>query len=444
MPLRDILIALIVFGSVPVALAQPYVGVLVWSWISFMNPHRLAYGFAYNFPWAAVIGGTTLVGLLFSRESKRLPMTPLVWVWLLFTVWTCIATLFALFPEFAFPKWERTMKIMLIALVTVMVMGRRDRLHWLIWVTVLSLGFYGVKGGIFMLSRSGDSTGLVWGPPGSFIEDNNALALALLMTVPLMRYLQIVTQNRWMKRGLLGMMVLTVVAIVGSYSRGAFLGGIAIGIYFWFKSRQKLRIGMALLILGSVLVTFVPSNWVERMETIRTYRHDASAMGRINAWWTAVHVSNHRPLVGGGFNVLQQDETFARYAPVPGDVHDAHSIYFEVLGEQGYPGLVLFLMLGILSLRTAKWVIRHARDHQDLHWARDLAAMIQVSLIGYAVSGAFLGLAYFDLYYTLVAMLVVLRELVAKELSVKAELPEAVDTGDQVAVVPDGLPRPGT
>ncbi len=426
--MRDIVIALIIFGGVPVALFQPHVGVLLWSWISYMNPHRLTFGFAYDFPFAAVIGGATLLGLLFTRDRQRLPMTPITMAWLLFVVWMCFTTLFALHPDDAFLEWKRTMKIMLIAFTTVMLMAHRDRLHLLIWVIVLSLGFYAVKGAVFTLTHDTGGLNLVWGPEGSFIEDNNALAFALIMTLPLMRYLHLVTENKWIKRGLLAMMLLTVIAIVGSHSRGALLAGVAIGLYFWFKSDNRFRIATALVLIGALVAAVAPPVWIERMETIRTYEQDPSAMGRINAWWVAVNLTRDRPIVGGGFNTFQED-TFARYAPEPENVHDAHSIYFEVLGEHGYVGLVLFLFLGVLALRNGKWIMRATRDRPDLKWAGQLAAMLQVSLIGYATGGAFLGLAYFDLYYHLVAMLIITRILVEQALQPDAVSPFGVKAG---------------
>lgn len=426
--MRDIVIALIIFGGVPVALFQPHVGVLLWSWISYMNPHRLAFGFAYDFPFAAVIGGATLLGLLFTRDRQRLPMTPITMVWLLFVVWMCFTTLFALHPDDAFLEWKRTMKIMLIAFATVMLMAHRDRLHLLIWVIVLSLGFYAVKGALFTLTHDTGGLNLVWGPEGSFIEDNNALAFALIMILPLMRYLHVVTEKKWIKRGLLAMMLLTVIAIVGSHSRGALLAGVAIGLYFWFKSDNRFRIAAALVLIGALVAAVAPPVWIERMETIRTYEQDPSAMGRINAWWVAVNLTRDRPIVGGGFNTFQED-TFARYAPEPENVHDAHSIYFEVLGEHGYVGLVLFLFLGVLALRNGKWIMRATRDRPDLKWAGQLAAMLQVSLIGYATGGAFLGLAYFDLYYHLVAMLIITRILVEQALQPDAVSPFGVKAG---------------
>jgi len=435
--MRDIVLALIVFGSLPVTFFQPYVGVLMWSWIGYMNPHRLTSGFAYDFPFAAVIGATTLVAMLFSREPKRLPMTPLVWVWLLFTFWLCVAMLFAMYPDDSYVKWIRAMKILLISFVSIVLITDKKRLHLLIWVIVLSLGYYGTKGGIFTLTRNTGGLNLVWGPPGSFIEENNALAFALIMTLPLMRYLQLTATNVWVKRGLLLMIILNAISIVGSHSRGAFLAGGAIVLYLWLKSENRFRIALGLALVGTLIVTIAPSNWFERMGTIRTYEQDSSAMGRINAWETAFNLSLDRPIVGGGFNAFQFDETFQRYSPQPENVHDTHSIYFEVLGETGYVGLVLFLALGILAIRTGGWILRATHAHPELKWAGQLGAMLQVSLIGFAVGGAFLGLAFFDLYYHLIAMLVITRALVEQELLKKSE------SNLETASIPDGEQNAG-
>jgi putative inorganic carbon (HCO3(-)) transporter len=93
----------------------------------------------------------------------------------------------------------------------------------------------------------------------------------------------------------------------------------------------------------------------------------------------------------------------------------AHSIYFQVLGEQGFVGLFLFLLLGLLAWRTGSKVINAAKDVPENKWAADLAAMGQVSLIGYATAGAFLGLAYFDLPYHLVVIIVLTKVLLIKD-----------------------------
>jgi probable O-glycosylation ligase (exosortase A-associated) len=419
--MRDVLVTLIVFGSVPLILARPYVGILVWSWLGYMNPHRLSFGFAYDFPFALCVAVATLVALVFSRERKRLPMTGLTLLWLAFLGLMCVTTVYALYPDAAVVQLQKVMKIQLMTFVTIVVVTTRERLRMLIWVIVGSLGYYGVKGGIFTILTGGDFR--VWGPPGTFVEGNNEVALALLMILPLMQYLRMTSENRWVRMGLLVAMVLCGFSIVGSQSRGALIGGIAMASFLWIKSKRKLIAALALLIVIPTLVTFMPDSWHERMHSIETYQEDESAVGRLYTWKMAYNLANDRPL-GGGFE-MWTEQTFDRYSPDNRIPHDAHSIYFKVLGEHGWPGLVLFLGIYFLSWRTGTWIIRHARPRADLRWLSDLARMIQVSLAAFATGGAFLGLSYFDLFWHFVAMLVIGKMLLKDALH---ESPERVAT----------------
>jgi probable O-glycosylation ligase (exosortase A-associated) len=175
-----------------------------------------------------------------------------------------------------------------------------------------------------------------------------------------------------------------------------------------------------LALLVPLALMFMPEKWHERMQTIENYEQDESAMSRINAWTTAVNVAKDRPLVGGGFD-LHYAGVFASYATEPNGDRPAHSIYYQVLGEHGFAGLALFLLLWILVWRDASWIIRQSQSHKELHWASDLARMIQASLVGYAVGGAFLNLAYYDVPYNLLVVLVLTRMLVEKEIKGAAQ-----------------------
>ena len=130
-------------------------------------------------------------------------------------------------------------------------------------------------------------------------------------------------------------------------------------------------------------------------------------MGRINSWYMAFNVANDRPLVGGGFE-LYTPKTFARYAPDPEAIHAAHSIYFQMLGEHGYVGLLLFLAIGIGGWLNAGRIVKITRDNPDLKWDGDFARAIQVSLIGYAVGGLFVNIGYWEIqYYEIIGVMVV-------------------------------------
>jgi putative inorganic carbon (HCO3(-)) transporter len=294
------------------------------------------------------------------------------------------------------------MKIDLMVLAAMVVLYSKKHITMLTWVLVGSLGFYGVKGGFFTLATGGVYR--VWGPEGSYIGGNNEVALALVMIIPLMRFLQLTTESVWVKRGLLLSMLLCAAAALGSQSRGAFLAIAAMAGVFWWRSDKKVVVAGLLVLAGVALLSFMPDTWWARMDSIGSYQDDSSANGRINAWWMAWNLAKAN-FFGGGFMVYRPD-LFALYAPNPSDVHAAHSIYFMVLGEHGFVGLFLFLLLWYFVWRSAERLRIEGQKLPQTQWLSHLGAMCQVSLAGYAVGGAFLSLAYYDLPYNILILVV--------------------------------------
>lgn len=408
--MRDILVTAIVLIGLVLAFKRPHFGIYLWSWLSYMNPHKQTWGFAYSMPFALITAVVTILAYLFSREPKRMIWSPEIGLLLVFMVWMFISTIFALYPELAWAQWDKVWKIQMMTIMTLLLLTSRDRLHVFVWVTTLSIGYYGVKGGMFTLATGGGYR--VWGPEGTFIGGNNEIALALVMIIPLFRYLQLQETRVWVRRGLALAMLLCAVAAIGSQSRGALLAIVAMGTFLWIKSRQKLATGLYTLVAVLLILLTMPAEWHERIGTIQNYQQDGSAMGRINAWHVAVGLAKTR-ITGGGFEAFQAP-SFLAYAPDPLNVHDVHSIYFEVMGEHGIIGLLLWLSLGLVAWFRASKVIRACRLDPGRKWAADLAGMTQVSMIGYALGGAFLGLAYFDLYYHLIVLIVLTHHLAVK------------------------------
>lgn len=405
--MRDLVLAIIVFGSIPFVLRRPFWGVLLMAWLGYMNPHRLCYGFMLSVPVVQIVVLATLVGMLASKEAKRMVWSRETTLIAIFVVWMGITTSQAFFFSLAIEQYEKVIKIQVLTLMTLFMLTSREKVHLFVWAIVLSLGFYGVKGGIFTIVNAGAYR--VQGPPGTFIGGNNELALALVMTIPLMRYLQLQERRNLVRLGLGAAIVLTAIAAIGSHSRGALVAISVMGTLFWLKSRNKLVTAVFILIASSVVLTTMPEEWWARMNTIKTYEEDGSALGRINAWWLAWNLANSR-LFGGGFETFQAP-IFKIYAPEPDRVHDAHSIYFEVLGEHGFVGLIIFLSLVAATWLKCRKILQSTRNRPDLIWVRDLIQMIQVSFVAYLVGGAFLGMAYFDYLYHLVALVVVAHSL---------------------------------
>ena len=264
--MRDFFVVMVVLGSVPLALVQPQIGVLIWFWLSLMNPHRLAWGFAQEFRVALVAGGATLIGWIFSRDPKRPPNSFIVYALAAFTLWVSLAALLAIHPEISVPKWEQTIKILVMTFVTMCIVQSRDRIHQLVWVIALSLDFYGIKGGIFTILTGGHYR--VYGPDDTFISDNNTLALALIMTLPLLQYLRVTTTARWIRLGLIGAMGLTIISVLGSYSRGALLGLSVMLLFLLMKTKHRfVTLTITAGVFGAAL-WLLPPEWYEQ-ETIR-------------------------------------------------------------------------------------------------------------------------------------------------------------------------------
>ena len=405
--MRDILITLIIFGILPFSFKRPAIGAILFTWISLMNPHRLTYGFAYDFPFAAAIAGVTLISLFTNKEPKRLPITPVTVMLLVFAAWITLTSVFALEPLLVWREWNRVIKTFLMIVITIMVINSTRDLKIFVWVVALSLGIFGLKGGLFTLASGGNF--LVYGPDGSYIAENNSMALALVTIIPLIWYLRSQVTKKWLSLGLTAMTALTAVSAVGSYSRGALIGGSAMLFFLWCHSRKKAQTAIVLLGMVVLIASVMPGAWFDRMNTIDEYHEDSSALGRINAWHFAINVATSN-LLGGGFNVFSQ-RMFYLYAPDPQNYHVAHSIWFQVLGDHGWFGLLMFILLMVFAWRTGTRVRKYCETQPDLKWASDLARMCQVCIIGYAVSGSFLSLAYFDLYYDIIIILVCLEKI---------------------------------
>jgi probable O-glycosylation ligase (exosortase A-associated) len=321
--------------------------------------------------------------------------------------------LFSLYPDAAYPKLWAVLKIQFFIFLTLVVMQSKERIQALVLVATLSIAFFGIKGGIYTIARGGG--GQVLGPDGGFIAGNTEIALALAVTLPLMRWLQLQADRVWLRRAATVSMILIAISILGSQSRGGFLALAAMALFLLLKSRQKVVVALVVAIVGAGLLMFMPATWHERIGTIENYEEDRSAMGRIGAWKFATNLALARPIGGGGFETFQRD-LYERYGPPDASILDSHSIWFQVLAEHGFVGLALFLLVWFTAWRTGSRIIRLSRGRADLMWARDLAAMTQTALIAYFVGGSFLGLAYWDYPYILVVMLVATRVAVERHL----------------------------
>lgn len=447
--MRDLLVILLFIAGVMGALRRPYYGALLWVWIGLMNPHRLSWGFAYDLPFGIAAAGVTILAMMVAPKDVRRPRGAVIGVLLCFIAWMAITSFNAFHVDLSLGKYVEVLKVLGMTLVVASVVRTREEILGLLWVIVCSIGFFGVKGGVFTLMTGGSSR--VWGPPSSLVNGNNELAIALIICIPLMYFLVQQSSNlhghklierlpvKWIKRGLYLAMVLCAVSAIGTQSRGALLATSAMAAMLWWRSKSKLPLGIALVIVAPALLLFMPEEWSSRMSTIQTYDEDASAMGRINAWMMAINIANDR-FLGAGFATASK-LIYELYAPDPSMVLVAHSIYFQVLGDHGYFGLFLYLLFWGLTYMMAGRLVRQTKGHPDLEWAGQLGSMAKVSIVGFAVGGAFLSLAYWDMPFYIMVALVTTDMLVKDKLAGAGKSTVAASGTGSASAQPQAVPR---
>jgi len=433
--MRDIVLLGGLLLLIPVILWRPFVGILAWTCIGLINPQDFSWGVARFFPVALVIAIPTLVGLPFAKERRNPPWCSETILMLFLAIWFTLTTTVAWSEALAWDQWFKMSKILLMTFVTTMLIFGREKVRFYFYTMGGSLAFFGVKGGLFTLLSGGQHR--VQGP-GGFLSGNTEIGLALVMGLPLIATMAQEQRRAWVRNLGWAAFWLTSIAVVFTYSRGALLGLAPVLLLVIFRSRYRwVFLGLAVPVTLLALAV-VPEQLIQRTQTIGTYEQDASAMGRLQAWGVAINIALSHPM-GAGFNLDYVDVgrwiSYANFLFEGAEyrIKSAHSIYFQVLGEHGFLGLALFLALILSTLFGLRQTKKRTKSSPEHAWIIEYATSIQIAIVGYAVSGAFLSLAYFDLFYALVAMSAILkreaRDLENRRRSNTAVLEERSDRG---------------
>jgi putative inorganic carbon (hco3(-)) transporter len=399
--MRDLFLIGVVAISVGFTLRFPFIGVLIWEWFALMNPHQEAFGFARSLPLNLIVAGSAMLSWILSEEPKKIPRNTMTVLFLIFLIWMTFNSFFSFNTTWSWPFWDRTWRVFALGFLIAATATNRVRIDAIIWVAAISLMYYGVKGGVFTVMTGGQYR--VYGPDSTIISDNNQLALAVLMSMPLIEYLRSTASSKLLKLILVACLVASAIAVIGSYSRGAYIAMAAIAVLFFFNVRQRL---MYLLVGAAVLyfaLHFMPQSFFDRVDSLQSLETDGSFQGRWVAWQVAIkYATEHFPF-GAGFYGPQLNAIFHQYFPGQ-ESHAAHSIYFQVLGEHGFIGLGIYLAIILVTVKLCWSIVRRTKRLKDI-WQHRLARMIQVSLLAFLVGGAALSMAYYDLFVILALLL---------------------------------------
>lgn len=423
--MRDAVLLLVLPFLVFAILRRPFVGLGLWIWTAMFLPNAWVYGIAGSIRYNLLFAGLTIAVYLVSKQKTQLQLGKVGVLVILFFVWTTISTAFGMaVPEVAWEIWLRFAKIILLFIFILLIVEKKLHIDFFLWCLVLSIGFYaGLEGLKFIASGGGHK---IEGFAGHALGDRNELALAFAMMLPICFYLlgEYGRNSRVVKLGLLCLITLLITAIIGTNSRGGLVALSAVGGYLFIKSKRKVLFAVLAVGIGSTMVGLIPAEWFERMDTIGQADADASFMGRVVAWKLSLILASKNPLFGGGFKALEDfsvwfmlSQDFYQYpffytgsaVPDPIRAHAAHSVYFQVLGDHGFVGVFLFVAILAQSFLNAGSIARKTREANGPVWLISLATMIRLSIFAYAVGGAALSFAYFDLIYALFAIVIVLE-----------------------------------
>jgi probable O-glycosylation ligase (exosortase A-associated) len=263
-----------------------------------------------------------------------------------------------------------------------------------------------------------------------------------------MNYLRMHSEQHYTRIVLAAAMGVTAIAVLGTYSRGGLVALAIMGAFLWWNSSRKFLIAVGAVAVLLPALYFMPSDWTDRMATIKSADQDSSFESRVAVWNDSYHLALAHPVAGGGFSATESPYVYRDYnggQPMYLDPsmtggrlvmigRAAHSIYFQVLGGQGFVGLGIYLAMLFATWRSLGQTRKRCRGYPDLEWAADLASMAQVSLLSFMVAGAALAMAYYDLIFLIVGIAVALAATVSKLLA-----NSSVDIQPWIRAVPESL-----
>jgi putative inorganic carbon (hco3(-)) transporter len=419
--LRSLWLVFLYLGFLGLGVTTPFVMTLGYIWVDTFRPQEVTYFILNELPVAFIMGGGAfLTYFALDRRSPPPLMLPSV-LQVSLAIWMTLTLMWAELPDRAWFKWDWAFKAMVFAAFVPLVIRSRVQIEAFAQTYVFSLAANFVPFGLKVLLSGGgygQNLGLEGGNSG--LSEGGQLSTICLMAVPLALFLgkygQLIPRLPMMNVAYAAVAGLAIVTALGTYERSALVGLVALGIYMFVRSRRKFLFGM---LAGCVVVAVVvgtASSWNERVSTIGDYNTEGSALTRILVWkWTLGYVTTH-PL-GGSFDAYGIDTIV-----MPGTDENPggsiqngrawHSIYFEMLGELGWPGLFMFLGVGASSMFSLIRLSQKCRKTPDLVWVADMSDAVQSGMLVFLTAGAFVGIAFIPPFWYFVSMGVCLRAYV--------------------------------
>ncbi len=419
-------LALLAFVAMALAfgLKRPFIWVLLYIYIDCVAPQKVGWGLIQSIPlseiaFIAAFGGwLVLDGKRGTRFTLRQAIIAVLLAYCAYT------TTVADFPVPALAKWDWVWKALLFAIFLPLTLRTRLRIEAAALMMVLALGTIVINGGVKTIFGGGG-----YGELALLVRENSGLyegsilSTAAISTIPLALWLArhgTIFKPDWrVWTFVAGLIFASLLIPVGTAARTGLVCAAFLAVLMLRSAKRRfLYAGLGALALV-LAVPFLPQSYLNRMSTIENHSDDESASTRVAVWmWTLNYVKSHP--FGGGFDAYRSNSFTYRLAKVSGPADNQqvtyetvtdkarayHSSYFEMLGEQGWPGLGLWLwlqILGIWQMERLRWRFKRTEEGTK-SWQWGLATALQQAQLTYLLGAAFVGIAYQPYIFMLIGL----------------------------------------
>ncbi|MDE2198624.1 MAG: O-antigen ligase family protein [Rhodospirillales bacterium] len=445
--MSDLYVLLVYLSFFVVGITAPFVISLGYVWGDIFYPQEMSTLVAM-FSSSLVMGIGALLAYLAADNRARPRLSMQAFLTILFAAWITLSLTWAVVPGLAYDKWTWAVKAVLVSAFIPFVFRSRVQIEAFLLVVLFALCFHMVPRGlkdIFGGSSYGHNLGLT--NNNDLLLESSTLATFSVAMIPIILFMRrhsvLLPKMPWLRNlGATFLVGICIFCAISTFARTALVAFAVVGFFMWLQSRRKIAFAAIALamVLGFSLAT--SSSWEARMATTTQYNQEDSALGRILVWkWTLGYVAQH-PL-GGGFNSYVIDTiAFPSDSGAPGAPGDIvhgkafHNMYFEVLGEQGIPGLLMFGGIQVLALLYLWRVRRRTRGQPHLLWLHDLSQTLLSALLTVMACANFVGIGYQAIVWYFFVLPVCLREYLHRVERLEKASPMPASAPVRPAMVP--------
>jgi probable O-glycosylation ligase (exosortase A-associated) len=445
---RDLVFVAFLLALFGAGLRRPFLFVLAYVYIDIVSPQRLTYILFNSIPISLIAVGLAVLSWALVDDKRDTRVAPRQILILLLLLYCYITTRGADFPVEAAEKWDWVWKALAFAAFLPLTLRTRLRIESLLFFMIASAASIIIVGGIKTLFSGGGYGELnLMVSNNSGLYEGSTISTVAVAIIPLIlwfaRYGSIVKPD-WKVKVFCGAMIFACALIpVGTSTRTGLLCIVLVAVLLLRDTRRKVLYLCILGAIGLAAVPLLPSAFTDRMSTIKTYKADESASTRLAVWkWTWEYAQTHP--FGGGFEMYRQNQIRYDTEKVEGSGSNVsidrkltidkarafHSAYFEMLGEQGWPGLILWLTINIMGLVRMEVIRqRYRKASEDDAWVTPLAGALQTAHLVYLLGAAFIAIAFQPFVYMLIGAQIGLDTYLARRRSDSAWRPMRKVTG---------------